>query len=802
MQPGLKQFNIHVHNIITSYKNILFAFLAIIFVMALPSCALFTVVRNEPKDVPFIFETTVNIKDKDIKKDEKARLEGGLIEQLDDSIAARKLDKVFWQVLKNPTTLDTSLISKSMEYMHYYLHGEGYFHDSMTYNVNVKENGEQQRAYINFNVWPNHVTRIDSLTYTFTHDSLQALVDNNKKDALLKTGDPFAQGLISAEMDRLVDVHRNNGYLLFTRNNLYGLWDTLDIKLLQPSLDPFEYAEQLARLRAHREQPTANLDIRLKPQDSDSAVLKKYYIGNITVYPDTRSDTAKATEKRTTYNNVTIVQHANKFRPGIFPQYIYLKHGELYKQSRYMRTVNRFNSLGSWRLVDMARVPRQNEDTVDFVLRLTPAPKYSFSTNVEGNFSQSLISGNFVGLGLNAGLQNRNFLKGANTFNTNARYGVELGGLKQGQFIQTQQVSLSNALIFPRFVFPGMKGFKDDFRGNVQSVLSLNAANTERRFLFNLTSFNTSWGYEFTWRTRPEKYLVNGRTFNLVMRLPNIEYSYITRRDSLLRLIENNPSINNLFSDGLITSTILNFSMPWNSESKKVTNVFRTNIEGSGLITGFVRNKFLDDKLYRFIKIDAELAKLIKLSRNALVLRGFAGVGYEFESTRNPDKRSQLPFFKQYYSGGPNSMRAWQLRRLGPGSAVKKFEGAGSVPDRFGDVQLEGNIEYRLPLANIAGIPINGAVFTDVGNVWFLKKDAGLPDETFKLSRLGTDLAVGSGAGVRVDFGFFVIRLDYAYKVKDPSPDVENVAYRNKFFAYPFIKGSQLQVGIGYPFIF
>ncbi|MCH5688873.1 outer membrane protein assembly factor [Niabella sp. W65] len=153
-------------------------------------------------------------------------------------------------------------------------------------------------------------------------------------------------------------------------------------------------------------------------------------------------------------------------------------------------------------------------------------------------------------------------------------------------------------------------------------------------------------------------------------------------------------------------------------------------------------------------------------------MRGFAGVGYELDATANPLKRSQLPFFKQYYSGGPNSMRAWQLRRLGPGSTIKYYENDESiegefiVPDRFGDVQLEANIEYRLPLFNIAGLPINGAIFTDIGNIWYLKKDAGLEEERFKLSRLGKDIAIGSGAGIRADFSFFVIRLDYAYKVK------------------------------------
>ncbi|WP_114789735.1 BamA/TamA family outer membrane protein [Niabella yanshanensis] len=775
-------------------------------VFVFSSCTLFTVVRNEPQNKPYIFQTAINIKDNDLKKDEKSRLEAGLYEQLDDSIAARKLDKVFWEVLKNPQPLDTGLISRSLEFMNNYMVAEGYFHDSINFTTQVKNSGDQQRAFIDFNVWPGKPTRIDSLGYDLQDDSLQFLTNKNLKDALIKKGDRFAQTPISLEMDRLVELYRNNGYLLFTRNNLYALWDTLDLELLQPALDPLEQVTQIQKYQERKENPTANLEIRQK-QLTDSISLQKYYVGNVTVYPDVRADTSNRSEKISTIRNVTVVQRSDKFKPKIFPQYVYLTRGELYRQSRYMRTVNRFNNLGTWRLVDIQQIPRERTDTVDFVMRLTPAPKYNFTTNLEGSFSQSVISGNFVGLGLNVGLQNRNFLKGANQLNTNIREGVELGGLNSGQFIQTRQISLSNSLIFPRYVFPGMNNFRQSFRGNIQSVLSLNAANTERRLLFNLTSFNTSWGYEFGWRSR--EYALTNRTFNLGIKIPNIEYSYIKKRDSLLSLISENPSIQNLFSDGLITSVITNFSMPWNSANRRSINVLRMNLEASGLLTGMVRNSFIDEQLYRFVKLDAEYAKLIKLSqKTGLVVRGFAGIGYELDATANPLKRSQLPFFKQYYSGGPNSMRAWQLRRLGPGSTVKYYENDASidgefiVPDRFGDVQLEANIEYRLPLFNIAGLPINGALFTDIGNIWYLKKEAGSAEERFRLSRLGKDIAIGSGAGIRADFSFFVIRLDYAYKVKDPSPDGRFADYQNKFFAYPFFRGSQLQIGIGYPFIF
>ncbi len=788
------------------YKNIQLIFIPLIGTLVFSSCTLFTVVRNEPQNRPYIFQTQINIKDKKLKNDEKSRLEAGLYEQLDDSIAARKLDKVFWEVLKNPQPMDTGSIKKSAEYMKNYLLAEGYFHDSISYTTSIKNVGNHQRSYINFNVWPGKPTRIDSFTYSMQNARLQFLADSSKKDALIGKGIFFGQQPVSLELDRLVELYKNNGYLRFTRNNLYVLWDTLDIDLLQPAFDPLDQVGQLKKLKERQENPTVNLEIRQK-QNVDSSSLKKFYVGNVTVYPDDRKIPDPKEEKRTTMRNVTVIQQARKFNTKIFPQYVYLKQGERYSQARYIRTVNHLNGLGTWRLVDVDTSINSGSDTVNFVIRLTPAPKYNFTTNLESSFSQSILSGNFAGLGLNVGFQNRNFLRSANLATTNFRYGVELGGFTSGSFIQTQQMSISNSIILPRFVFPGMRHFKNTFRGNVQSILTLNVANTDRRSLFSLKSFSTSWGYDFTQHAK--SHALNKRMFSLGVKLPNIEYSLIKRTDNLLKLIESNPSIQNLFSDGLITSVIANFSMPWNSPNKRQINLFKLNTEISGLLTGVIKNKFIDDQLYRFVKFDVEYAKLFKLTgKTSLVLRGFGGLGYELDATANSNKRAQLPFFKQYFAGGPNSMRAWQLRRLGPGSTIKYFDndpgiqGEAVVPDRFGDVQLEANIEYRLPLFSIAGIPINGAIFTDVGNVWFLKKVAGQPDERFKLSRLGKDIAMGLGLGIRADFSFFVIRLDYAYKIKDPSPDGRNARYQNRFFAYPLFKGSQLQIDIGYPFIF
>jgi len=747
-----------------------------------------TIVKNYPTDKPFVYETKINLIG-NFTNEEKNRLEDGLEGQLEDSIRVRKVDKPFWSVLKNPPVYDSTNADKSIIFMRALLVSLGYFNDSIGYrDTIIQKSKDQYRTYVTFDVMPRLQHNLDSIRYNINHPELQHLADSTRASAFIKKGDPFAKVPISAELDRLTELYRNNGYLKFSRDELIGLWDTLDVSFLQPSLDPFEQLEILQRLQERRLNPTANLEIRLRQYDS--AKLVKFYIGNVTIYPDNTADTIGLQPRIERVNDITVIQHGNKFKPRIFPPNIYLPKGNVYTQRRYLRTINRLNLLGAWRLVNMEALPRRNQDTVDFVIRLTPAKKYSFSTNLEGSINQSAVSGTLFGLGINVGLQNRNFAKAANLATTNFRYGVEFGSSGTDQFIQTQQASASHNIIFPRAIILD-RWIPENRKDNFRTIFSINASNTERRFLYNLTTLNGSWGYEFQRR----RLLLN-------VKLPNVEYSFISRRDSLKRLIEDNPALNNIFTDGFVFSTIVNMTLSGGKGDN--LNVFQANFEGSPLIAGFFRNQFLDTHLYRFVKLDASFARLIRYPKSSIALRFFAGIGISdpFNTTRNEAKKNTLPFFKQYFSGGPNSMRAWALRRLGPGSTIKPFDGTGSSPDRYGDVQLEANVEFRFPIGRPWGILVNGAVFTDVGNVWLLKKNAGTPEQVFNFGRLGEDIAVGAGAGLRIDLNFFVIRFDYSYKVKDPSPKPEDIIHRNKWFSYPFFKGDQFQLGIGYPFIF
>ena len=145
-------------------------------------------------------------------------------------------------------------------------------------------------------------------------------------------------------------------------------------------------------------------------------------------------------------------------------------------------------------------------------------------------------------------------------------------------------------------------------------------------------------------------------------------------------------------------------------------------------------------------------------------------------------------------------MRAWGIRRLGPGSSIKSFAST-DAPDRFGDMRLEFNAEYRFFIASISTFTLNGALFGDIGNVWFLKPNPDFPNGNFQINRLWKDIAIGTGTGLRIDFSNFLkIRFDYAFKVKNPTPDISNPGEQNQWFYKWQLLGGQLQFGIDYPF--
>ncbi len=760
----------------------------LLFLISLLLYACGTIPRNYPAGRPFVFKTTIKV-DGSVPKEQRELLQSRLKGQLDDSLRSRTVSKLFYSTLRKPPVFDTSYASRSVAYMQALLNSLGYFRDKVWYDTTMSViNKNQFRTTVNFYINPGSPFLLDTIQYHLQDSTLQRLTLQEKANAKININDPFAKGMIADELDRLIDHFRNNGYLRLTRDDLVGIWDTLDLALLKPIADPLEQLQVFKQVQERSVHPRANLEIRLRPETTKEK-LTQYKVGTITLFPDFTSDTVGLKTTKVFEHGIHIERFRPVFKDHIFRDKIDFKTGQVYDQRNYFKTLNQLNAMGGWRLVNLETIPRKNTDTTDILIKLTPAKKYISFANLEGSSNQSLLAGTLFGVALNVGFQNRNLFRRSIQSNTNLRLGVEIGRdtVADVNFIQTRQIALTHNLIFPGLL-PRFSGLPADLRQHARSILAFNISNTERRELFNLSSYSAAWGYDFRYKNTL-----------YTIRIPNVEYNAIARRAKLLELIDSNALLKNIFVDGLIISGSAGLFYS-RQKANKIQNV-RLNIEESGLLSGLIRSPLLDTNLFRFIKVDLDLSTKYTFKKTAIALRFFAGVGYALDQTRNPVNRFNLPLYRQYFAGGPNSMRAWGLRKLGPGSSIQEYGNRG-LPERYGDLQLEGNAEFRFPWFNIAGMQVNGAVFADIGNIWYLKKAEGrTPEEIFSLRRLGKDLAVGIGTGLRLDFTYFVIRLDYSLKAKDPSPSPANRNYQNKWFGYPRLQDmDQFQLGINYPF--
>jgi outer membrane protein assembly factor BamA len=773
-------------------------------------------VRNYNSSKPFPYRTTISLEGKTPEYD-RQDLQTKLENQIDDSLKTRLITSLLvFKTLKNPPVFDSLNIGRSKIYLTTLLHSLGYFNPAIedTFYIRTEPNkrhGEQKRVFTNFTIKPGIAMRLDSIGYALETPELQELALKSQKESLLKKGAPYSDQNVNNELDRLLGVYRDSGYYKFSKENLYAERDTVVAALIDPTLDPFEQLRLLDSLSKKREKPTISVTIRQRPV-KDSSHIQKYYIGNVKVYPDQSilDDSITATRDSTTIQGYQFFYNSNRFKLPFIANNIRLRPGSVYSQRRYYRVINTFNQLGAWQNVDLSLQERRDTlPLLDAVLRLYPAMKHSLNVDFETsrNVSEFLSQGTFFGLGLNFRLLNRNAYREAIQTSTNARFGIEIGT----HLVQTLQASLSHNIYFPKVILPKFiqNWFPRKTDGNERTiarrtVLNMTGAYTDRRDFFRAPSFNTSWGYEWTRRkTRaadPDN-ATHRWTKSYTLTPFNFEYTDLHKTDSLRKLEQDIPAYRFAFNDGMIISTIFSVTAGKQYDDDKRLTLLRGRIEESGALFGLIKNLELGD-LRRFVKVDGEVKHYINRKRSSWAFRAFGGIAFIYGKTDTAGvivRENNLPFFKAFFAGGPYSMRAWQVRRLGPGSSTLYDQSDTTRVDRFGNMQLELNAEYRFNITTIAGVKVNSALFVDIGNIWSKEYDENgrrIPEASFKLSRLYKDIALGAGTSLRLDFEFFLIRLDWAYRLKNP----RYANLNNGWFQKIDIASGQLQLGIGYPF--
>lgn len=684
-----------------------------------------------------------------------------------------------------------------------YLFSKGFFNAQTSYRLDTLL---ERRVRVIYLVSEKEPYRLRKIEFEIADPRVDSLVKQSARNSLVKTGERYDENKLGNERVRIEELLRNNGYYTFSRqyvqfepdssvninSDTSGRFVDLWVKILNPPGQSQHYTYHIGDMRF--------IITRDESQPPSTQVL----------------DTVSR-------NGIRYLLDGRLYATRLLDTKIRLRPGQLYRQNDLRETQRQLFLLNQFKFANVNFTDTTNRRLQTEIVA-TPLDKYEMT--VEGGVSVLYQGQGYPGPFGNLSLRVRNFLGGLETLETSFRYGFEAqAGFGADQPYFAQELGVNASLIFPHILFPG-----------------------KYRFLFSNSNPRTqvSLGYNFT--NRPEFIRTNLRStlaYNW-QPSPNRQFTFLVADINLLRASFKNDEIGRNFESFLREqqqqgSTILNSFINAFASDISLTYTYNTNVIGQNRKANFLRvsaesggttlnllgNKrivalsksFNDIQFYKYIRINADYRHYIPLrTYNTLAFRVNSGIVYGYGPNRT------APYEKLFFVGGSNSIRAWRPRRLGPGSAYPRTDGNGqpfpaptSNDYRFdynfeqpGDILLEGSAELRGRLFHL-GADINGAFFVDAGNVWRFRQNSRSPEDRFYLNNFLTEMAVGTGVGIRVDFSFFIIRFDGAVKVYDPARRfiTTDGVYVDERFILPkfsfdkmFSGANPLIVnfGIGYPF--
>jgi outer membrane protein assembly factor BamA len=652
-----------------------------------------------------------------------------------------------------------------------YLISQGYLQAEVSGDTVIK--GKKGKAIYTANTGIRY--KINSVTFPKDTGALTHIIYANKEKTLLKVGDFYDLDTYKNERIRIDNDLKESGYFYFNPDHLIVQADSTIGKNL------------------------VDLRVNIKRTVPDAA-LKPYTISNINIYPNynLRRDSLLRRLKPLEYNDFLIYDNRNTFKPKLFDRLVFFKKGENYNRKDHNQSLNRMVNIGAFQDVRAEFLPVDSfkNNQLDLNIYLTPLKKNSLTFSVTGTSK----SNNFVGSEVKVTQTTRNLFRGAEQLDISVGAGTETQVSGKGETIGSYSFSGEGKLTFPQFIVPFYKPrVTNAFIPKTVAALSFQLLG--RDTVYSLVSFKAEFGYNWKESARKEHNL-NPISVNLVQP---------TERDSaaLATLFLKTPGLENTLEEQFIVGSNYNFTYSNQLEDRRRnTTYFFGGIETGGNLWGAFVSKNGDGKrtlfgvpLTQFIRLETDLRNYHKINTNGLVWANRLNIGYGYAYGNS----TSLPFVRQFFAGGSNDIRAFRARSLGPGTY--QVDQTKTFADQGGDIKLMLNSELRFKIAG----PLQGALFVDAGNIWLRKEDQGKPGipesarpgSGFKLSRALSELAVGTGVGLRLDAQIFVIRLDGAFPVRKPwlasgqrwvldEVDFGNKAWRKENFI--------LNIGIGYPF--
>lgn len=660
-----------------------------------------------------------------------------------------------------PVLLSQVDLNANAKILENHLENKGFFNADVSGDTVVK----RKKATAHYTANAGSQYKITSVEFINDSSVLTQTIAQDISTSLLKAGDPYDLDVIKGERNR-IDAHlKEKGFYYFNPDYLVVHVDS-------------SAGNHQVKMR-----------VMVKPE-VPTVAREVYFVNDVFIYSDYSLNTAQVDTVKSHaqfYKGYYVVDENKKYKPRLFEQAMQFAPGDVYNRTDHNRSLNRLINLNVFKFVKN-RFERADIDSpkLNVYYYLTPFPSKSIRAEIGGNTKSNNLNGSQVSFGFH----HRNFFRAGEQFDFRIYGGTEVsfGGTFQGY--QTFRAGGEMNFAIPRFFIPVVKiKTKSGFvpRTNMQLAYEL----MNRKGLYSLNSFRAGLGYVWKQSTvKSHEFYPLTVTYVLPA---NITKKY---RDDMM----SNPTLRHITDTQFIMGSTYQFTLNEQAGSFQKINSFYFNgladLSGNvaGLFVGKTNNnqkRLFNLPFSQYIKLEVDGRYYRKIGiGSSWVNRIVIGYGMPYGNS------TQLPYIKQFFTGGNNSIRAFRSRTIGPGTYKALPTLGGYIPDQTGDIKLEFNTEFR---PQISG-PLYGALFIDAGNIWLKNNDPDKPGAQFTKDFI-KQMAVGAGAGIRLDIQVFVIRFDVAIPVRKPwlsNPWVMNqINLSDKTWRKENI---MFNLAIGYPF--
>ncbi|OIP84778.1 MAG: hypothetical protein AUK44_01355 [Porphyromonadaceae bacterium CG2_30_38_12] len=677
----------------------------------------------------------------------------------------RFLSRTFRNIGEAPVLFDSRMTELSAKQLTMLYKNKGYINTQV--DTILKINGKKLDLLYKINT--NKAYTIRNYKTISNHPVFDSIAADTLR-SVVHRGMNFDTDMLNEERSRITARMRNTGYYNFIKDFIvYTADSTWSSNKVDVKLD----------IRANLKNNSAPINW---------LVFRQYYIGKVyfVVNNTENNDSITSINSKidtTSFRNYFLIQPKQKFVDiDALVHNTFIEPNTIYNDLSVERTYAALNVLAPIKYVNITFKEGLVPDVLDSYIYIVPGKQISVSAEIEGTLTKGYLGG-----ATQLGYVNKNQFKGAETLTLQGRLALEKQNIDWAR-----ETSGQVGLMFPRFIFPiGSYDFKRSIHANTQFTTNISYQNRPKEFTTN----NITGGMNYSWNTRKTHH-----QFELF----NLSYVFFPYIDSTFRATYITPGLYNKYNyqDHFIMRTGYNGSVSSFNSKRPLRNysVQSYNIESAGNLLYAINSvlgtkkeadgffKLFNVRYAQYLRGEFNTAHYqIFDKNNRLVYHAGLGVAMPFGNA------DIIPYERRFYAGGANSVRGWSESRLGPGVYERNPNARSRDYNQVGDLKLDLNVEYRAKLFWL----LEGALFLDGGNVWTIKDyPTEQPGGQFQWNSFYNQIALSYGLGARLDFSFFVFRVDMGVRLFDP---VKPAAQRWRT-APSLNEDFALHIAIGYPF--